>query len=401
VGSNLGAIELFSGPDQNIYAVYLDLKTRTSQVRRFKAVGSGNTSPVVKASVSPTSGDIPLVVSARASGSYDPDGQAVTFLWDFGDGKTSTDADVSHVYSNVGTYEVKVTVTEASAPFASSSDSFTVRSGLKAPVARIVTPTFGTQYEIGKEIQFYGEATTDSPEKLSLSWSILQIHNQHTHLVSEIDGASGTFTPTEHSDNTAYELCLVASIGEGLTDQKCVKLAPRVTPYVFSSEPSGATINYLDEEQDVVAPHIAYPIVGSEQSIRAPNLYAGRSFIGWSDGFLSPVRTFLTQTAPQTMLALYKNTAPNVIVSQIAEKNLRRRRFISLDASASRDPEGEPISYLWRFSDGKRYTSSRIRRSFARDGRFGLILTIRDSLGASITAKRVVIVNSRRGTRLR
>jgi glucose/arabinose dehydrogenase len=401
VGSSLGAVELFSGPDKNIYAVYLDLKTRTSQVRRFKAVGAGNSSPAVKASVSPTSGDIPLVISARASGSYDPDGQAVTFMWDFGDGQTSTDADVSHVYSDFGTYEVKITVTEASAPFASSSDTFTVRAGLKAPLARILTPTFGTQYEIGKEIQFSGEAATDYPERLSLSWSILQIHNQHTHLVSEIDGAGGRFTPTEHSDNTAYELCLVASIGDGLTDQKCVELAPRVTPYVFSSDPSGATINYLDEEQDVVAPYIARPIVGSEQSIRAPNLYAGRSFVGWSDGYLNPVRTFLTKTSPQTMTALYKNIPPSATISQIAEKNSRRRRFISLDASASSDPEGEQISYFWRFSDGKRYTSSRIKRSFARDGRFGLILTIKDSLGASISTRRIVTVNRKRGTRLR
>jgi glucose/arabinose dehydrogenase len=401
VGSNLGAVELFSGPDKNIYAVYLDLKTRTSQVRRFKAVGSGNSSPVVKASVSPTSGDVPLVVNARASASYDPDGQSLTFLWDFGDGNTATDADVNHVYTRVGTYTVKVTVTETSAPFASSSDTFTVRAGMNAPIARIITPQVGNLFEIGKEIQFSGEAITEFPERLSLSWSILQIHNQHTHLVSEIDGAAGRFIPTEHSDNTAYELCLVASIGDGLADQKCVKLPPRVSPYIFSSEPSGATISYLDEEQDVVAPYIARPIVGSEQSIRAPGIYAGRSFVGWSDGYLNPVRTFLTKSSSETLTAVYRNSPPRVEFAPVISKRSKGRRYVTIDASSSRDPEGEKLTYLWKFSDGKRYRTSSVRRSFVRDRRLKLSVTVKDPVGGSVEVKKTVLVSMRRGASLR
>jgi glucose/arabinose dehydrogenase len=401
VGSNLGAVELFSGPDKSIYAVYIDLKTRTSQVRRFKSVGGENSKPVVKASVSPTSGDLPLVIAATSSNSYDPDGQPIKFSWDFGDGTTATEPDVNHVYAKAGTYTVTVTVTETSAPFASSSDSFTVRAGLKAPIARILTPSFGTKYEIGKEIAFSGEATTDLPDELQLTWTILQIHNQHTHLVSEIDGAAGRFTPVEHSDNTAYELCLVASIGEGLADQKCVRLEPKVTPYVFSSEPAGATINYLDEEKDVVAPHIAYPIVGSEQTIQAPKIYAGRTFVGWSDGFNQLARSFITESRPENFTAIYKNIPPRAVLAQIASKNSKSRRSISLDASASKDPEGEGISYLWRFSDGRKYRSSTVRRLFSRDGRYTVLLTVKDALGATNEIKRTLVVNTRRGARLR
>ena len=35
----------------------------------------------------------------------------LTYLWDFGDGTTSTDADPLHTYDDAGTYDVGLTVT--------------------------------------------------------------------------------------------------------------------------------------------------------------------------------------------------------------------------------------------------------------------------------------------------
>jgi glucose/arabinose dehydrogenase/PKD repeat protein len=401
VGSNLGAVELFSGPDKNIYAVYIDLKTRTSQVRRFKSVGAGNSPPVIRASVSPTSGAKPLVVNASASKSYDPDGQSISFLWDFGDGTTSSDAETIHVYPEAGTYDVTVTVTEASAPFASSKESFTVRSGQTLPVARITEPLPGTTFEIGVPVRFSGSATTDSPDNLTLSWNILQIHNEHTHLVSEVEGEQGSFIPKEHADNTAYELCLLASIGEGLSDQKCVTIQPRTAPHIFQSEPSGATISYLDEELDVRTPYIAQPIVGSEQSIRASLIYEGRSFLGWADGYRDSVRSFTTTRSPAVFKALYINKPPRVSIAQGSLKSSRSRKSLVLDASISSDPEGQPLTYAWRFSDGKRFSSGSIQRGFRKEGRYRFTLVVKDRLGAETRTRRTIIVTNARGARLK
>ncbi|MFO1385730.1 MAG: PKD domain-containing protein [Chitinivorax sp.] len=50
---------------------------------------------------------IPFAVS-----SSDPDGDNLTYLWDFGDGQTSTDNAPTHSYPVVGQYTVKVTVTD-------------------------------------------------------------------------------------------------------------------------------------------------------------------------------------------------------------------------------------------------------------------------------------------------
>jgi glucose/arabinose dehydrogenase/PKD repeat protein len=42
----------------------------------------------------------------------DPEGQALSYLWDFGDGTTSTEAAPSHTYAAIGYYEVTLTVTD-------------------------------------------------------------------------------------------------------------------------------------------------------------------------------------------------------------------------------------------------------------------------------------------------
>lgn len=44
----------------------------------------------------------PLTVNFSGSKSVDPDGDKITFLWEFGDGATSTKANPSHTYEEAG-----------------------------------------------------------------------------------------------------------------------------------------------------------------------------------------------------------------------------------------------------------------------------------------------------------
>ncbi len=57
----------------------------------------------------PTVGD---TVEFDASGSYDPNGEVVSYKWDFGDGTTGEGVKVSHSYANTGYYVITLTVTD-------------------------------------------------------------------------------------------------------------------------------------------------------------------------------------------------------------------------------------------------------------------------------------------------
>lgn len=72
-----------------------------------------NQPPVAIANASPTSGEAPLTVQFDGSASYDPDGAIVSYVWDFGDGSPTVDAQTpSHTFASEGTYLVVLTVTD-------------------------------------------------------------------------------------------------------------------------------------------------------------------------------------------------------------------------------------------------------------------------------------------------
>ncbi len=402
VGSNLGAVELLIGPDENLYAVYIDLKTRTSQVRRFRPKSPGNSPPRVIATVSPTAGDAPLVVAVNASTSVDPDGQALAFEWDFGDGQKGAVADGTHRYEKPGVYTAVVTVREVTAPFLSSSESFVVRVGVASPIAVIDAPQSGMLYEVGKTISFSGHAEGVPEGSASFLWSVLQVHNEHTHLVTEVEGQSGSFVPTEHTDNTSHELCLLVSTGQGVSDTQCVRLMGRTSVYSFESQPQGASMVYLDEEKEVSAPYLAHPIVGSRQTLTASRMFAGRTFVGWSDGERSSSRNFLTGAEPMSFKALYRNLPPKSVLAAGASTQAGpgKAREILLDGSGSSDPEGEQLRYQWRFSDGGRYRSASVKKRFTRDGRYNVRLTVSDPLGGVARSRNTIVVSSGKPLRL-
>lgn len=74
----------------------------------------------------PIRGAGPLTVSFNGSGSSDPEGSALGFDWDFGDGTTSTEANPTHVYTAVGTYTASLVVTDATGLSGSASVTITV-----------------------------------------------------------------------------------------------------------------------------------------------------------------------------------------------------------------------------------------------------------------------------------
>lgn len=101
--------------------------TDYSSLGRFSLSGSWteglvtNQPPVAStAGTTPTpasgtvSGTAPLTVSFVGSNSSDPDGLVATYSWDFGDGTTSTLANVSKTYQAAGNYTATLTVTDNS-----------------------------------------------------------------------------------------------------------------------------------------------------------------------------------------------------------------------------------------------------------------------------------------------
>ena len=72
-----------------------------------------NHPPVANAG-GPYSGIVGQAVQFNGSGSTDPDGDALTYSWDFGDGTSGTGVQPTHTYNTVGAFNVALTVSDGS-----------------------------------------------------------------------------------------------------------------------------------------------------------------------------------------------------------------------------------------------------------------------------------------------
>jgi len=84
-------------------------------------VNVANQPPVALLAVTPLEGAAPVVVTASAAGSHDPDGTIASARIDFGDGTVVQGLSGSHTYSSAGTFTVTVTVTDNAGATATAS----------------------------------------------------------------------------------------------------------------------------------------------------------------------------------------------------------------------------------------------------------------------------------------
>jgi PKD repeat protein len=104
----------------------------------------------------------------------DPDGaidEPFTYLWNFGDGKTSTTQNPTHQYPNGGTFQVTLTVTDARGVAGSKTKTFSVEPPPVVPAAQF---TWAPQAPAtGEEVTFTDTSTTPTGTTITdRSWDL-------------------------------------------------------------------------------------------------------------------------------------------------------------------------------------------------------------------------------------
>ncbi|GAB2955361.1 lectin [Micromonospora polyrhachis] len=196
------------GPDGAYYV--LDYGTgyfngdENSALYRFDHVGGGNRAPTAAASANRTSGPAPLTVAFSSVGSSDPEGSALTYAWNFGDGTTSTAANPTKTYHTNGSYTVTLTVTDPEG--ATGSSSVTITVGNTAPTVSVSAPGNGQLFSFGDTVPF--QITVTDPEDGTIDCTKVKMtyvlgHDSHGHQITSKTGCSGEIAipvDGEHDD---------------------------------------------------------------------------------------------------------------------------------------------------------------------------------------------------------
>ncbi len=315
MGAN-SATSLLFGPYNGGQALFYTTYAAGGQIRRIAATAAQNRAPSAAIGASPAYGAAPLTVSFSAAGSSDPDGDALAYDWNFGDGSAhASGVSTSHQYA-AGTYTARLTVNDGKGGVASATQR--IDSGNTPPQPSIDAPPVSARFAVGQSITLQGSAS-DTEEgavpAARLSWRVLLHHNAHTHpFAGPASGASLTISAPPPEDlaatETSYlEVQLSASDSTGLTGVITRELRPNLVNVTLDTSPAGRAL--LVNDVAISAPRTLVSWEGYNLTVSAPGQRddsgAWIVIVGWADGPVATpaARTIVTPGAAASYTAVF------------------------------------------------------------------------------------------------
>lgn len=226
-------MDMAFGPDGALYVLDYGTGSDNQALYRVEYLAGTNRNPVAKAAADKTSGPNPLTVNFSSAGSSDPEGGALTYRWNFGDGQTSTAASPAHTYTTNGTYSPSLTVTDPAG--LTGTASLVVTVGNTAPTVNLTTPADGQLFSFGDTVPF--QVTGSDPEDGALDCSKVKVtyllgHDSHQHQITQATGCSGSIAvPVDGEHDAAANIFGVFDAqytdNGGLVSHSVHKLQPR------------------------------------------------------------------------------------------------------------------------------------------------------------------------------
>jgi len=180
--------------------------------------------PVALATITPTFGPSPLVVSFDATASYDPEGGSLVYDWDLGDGTRSSVPVLAHAYADKGSYAVVLTVADPLGKTAALTQRIAVDDS-PPTIESIDAPAPGSFYSVGQPLAF--DATVSDVEDdraeipVDVEWVVDLVHDHHVHPSwATLVGAHASYVPPVHGEGVYLHVTLNATDSGGLSSSR-------------------------------------------------------------------------------------------------------------------------------------------------------------------------------------
>ena len=236
-----------------------------------------NEPPVLSGVISTTIAEVGESITYDASASSDPDGEIVSYLWDFGDGSVSTDVAGEYAYTQSGMYTIVATVTDdRGATDQGSIDVEIVNAANQAPVA--VIDVSSDNVEVDEAIIFDGSQSFDNDgDIVSYLWNFG-------------DGVEGINQTESYSYSIpgSYSVTLNVTDEDGATGQTAIQVNVFSTQERLTVSPLTGKI----EPGNTVSLDIAFDTGGLPE-----DTYQGEVTISSGVGtVVVPVNVFISRT---------------------------------------------------------------------------------------------------------
>ncbi|RLF24648.1 MAG: hypothetical protein DRN01_06845, partial [Thermoplasmata archaeon] len=313
--------------------------------------------------------------------STDSDGTVDAWLWDFGDGNTSTEQNPTHRYGDNGTYTVTLTVWDNDEATNTTSKQITVTN--VPPIADFTwTPETPTDLET---IQFTDSSTDSDGTIVSWHWDFgdgnISYEQNPTH---------------KYADNGTYTITLTIWDNDGDSDSinkqiTVLNVAPEAN---FTYSPSipytSELINFTDLSTDLDGTIVNWTWDFGDGNVS----YEQNPQHKYADnGTYNVTLTIVdndgaTNTTYQYITVLNRGPIPDFEWTPANPTDLDVITFTDL----SYDTDGWIINYTWNFGDGNISYEQNPTHQYADNGTYTVTLTVTDNDGLSNTASKNIDV---------
>ena len=280
-----------------------------------------------------------------------------SWLWDFGDGNTSTQPNPEHTYAASGTYTVCLTATN-------NEGSDTVCEDVSISFA----PIAGFSFEnLGNGIVAFTDQTANNP----ISW-FWDFGDGNT---STQQNPSHTFEPDAN-----YYVCLTVTNAAGLdfTCQTVAFTAQPVAAFSFANNGNGS-ITFQDE------------------STNNPTSWLWDFGDGNTSTQQNPAHTYAVAEAYTVCLFVTNEFGTDFTCQEVEISFAPIASFAySYSGGASIDFEDQstnnPTEWFWEFGDGNTSTAQYPQYNYAAPGTYTICLTVTNDSGSDVTCQEITIV---------
>lgn len=198
----------------------------------------------------------------NGSGSFDPDGDALSYAWEFGDGGRATGAYPHYIYASEGVYAVRLTVGDGT--FSVSDETTATISAIVNPSNRAPVADAGGPYEgiVGRWIPFDATRSRDPDgDFLTVTWEFgdghwgIGIVSAHAYeaagnYIATVTVSDGAFAPTAQASVSIAD----ALPAEAFLDERnsVVNVDDPAELVVVRFEPEGGAFPSEDVDPDLV-----------------------------------------------------------------------------------------------------------------------------------------------------
>lgn len=346
-----------------------------------------NRSPVASIN-GPYIGRIGSKIQFSSEYSYDPDSDLLEYHWDFGDKTQSAEPNPQHIYNKIGTYNVKLTVTDIHGAKDEDETKCQILENLE-PIAKANGPYSGY---LGIPIDFSSSGSYDLDGTIqNYLWEF-----------SDGQQSSESSPSIAFKETGNYTVSLTVTDNDGVTDSDIatikVQVPPKFPPIAISNGPySGYTGELIafsssgshDPDGDSLIYNWSFGDgeISNDANPRYrysfPGTYTVTLTVSDSDNETSTSTTSSTinkrpppQPSPQPPSI---NHAP-IAVGEVP-KTGEIEQDIQFNSSGSHDPDGVINQYIWSFGDGENSYEKDPIHVYIEPGLYQVSLTVIDNEG--------------------